>query len=629
MSLFARLSRGVTEGNRTPLENAITIGTDKVHVYNVIWGIPQTMGGMTTAALRRIRSFQKYGRPLSQTLLTLSARMHVDEMHSRLIAEGRVNDDVEMINIWQDLRERSDAELAALGGGNPAEPVPVADGEVESITEYYDLFRHPRTGKVVRRNYLRGNRSPLLTDVQDPEVGRRFVLHSASGEPIAEWRRPRDFYNAWIAAVVSKDPAVLIVDDKKVSEFVHEISHRTFGLILFMHGSHLRHPWNGPHGQILPRRVETMRNFDRFDAVGVQTQQQAEAISAAGLSAQNIKFLTGELPSRSVVSGAPKDRPKNNAVMIANLIPLKRVDHAVKAVAELRDRGIDVTLTVLGEGGERGNLETLIADLDVGDRVELPGYVNDVPERLQSASFFMLTSTSEGLPLSMMESMGAGCVPIVYDITYGPRDLVEQGKNGFITPRNDIDGLVGQIEEFLKLDASRIAAMRSAAIATVQRYLPAAGYQRWKAVLEELQPMQRLDDRAHKTNPALKATALSITPTEQGARVEIELHHIHRSVAESLQLVLTARKLSTYFLCPNTVVARRSFGRKTVLSFDVDDKKFSESTDQYFDVYLRRPHDLWESKRRISTPEDFREERAGVREWYSTKHGNLSVRPPR
>ena len=48
-----------------------------------------------------------------------------------------------------------------------------------------------------------------------------------------------------------------------------------------------------------------------------------------------------------------------------------------------------------------------------------------------------------------MESMGAGCVPIVYDITYGPRDLIQQGVNGFITPRGDVDGLADQIEEFL------------------------------------------------------------------------------------------------------------------------------------------------------------------------------------
>ncbi|GAA1559000.1 glycosyltransferase [Brevibacterium picturae] len=603
------------------------VGTDAVHVYNAIWGIPESIGGMTTAALRRIRSFQKYGRPRSQTLLTFSPRMDVDATRTRLVSEGRMNESVELVNIWKDLRGRSDLELKSLEGKTPIEPVPEADGEVESITEFYDVFRKSSTSPIIRRDYLRADNSLLLTDVQDPKVGRRFVLYAATGDPIAEWNRPRDFYNAWISATIVEEPAVLIVDDKKVSEFVHEISDRAFALILFMHGSHLRHPWNGPHGEFLRRRVETMRNFDRFDAVGIQTEQQAAAITATGIAGTNIKLLTGELPAGSVQSQIQPERSTNSAVMIANLIALKRVDHAIRAVALLKDRGADITLTVLGEGTERKTLEQLVADLNVGDRVELPGYVNDVPGRLQSASFSMLTSTSEGLPLSMMESMGAGCVPIVYDITYGPRDLVEQGQNGFITPRGDIEALADQIEAFLQLGTEAIASMRAAAMETVEQYLPEAGYRRWQTVLEtlELAPLPNID--ARDTGRTITAKALGVTPAAQGARIELEFSQIHKSTADSLQMVLTARRRNTYFLCTDPTVERRSFGRGTVITFDIDDDKFSESKDDTFDVFLRRPHDPWNAKRRIRPPKDYGPESVGVREWYSTRLGNFSVRP--
>src|SRR5699024_6344313 len=101
--------------------------------------------------------------------------------------------------------------------------------------------------------------------------------------------------------------------------------------------THLRHPWNGNHGEILPRRVETMRNFDRFDVVGVQTRQQADAIKAMGLSGDNIRLLTGELPSGAVLSELSVRREPNDAVMIANLLQLKRVDHSIRAIAKLRD----------------------------------------------------------------------------------------------------------------------------------------------------------------------------------------------------------------------------------------------------------------------------------------------------
>ena len=602
-------------------------GTDAVHVYNVLWGIPESMGGMTTAALRRIRSFQDFGNPLSQTILTFSPRMDTDEIRDRLIAQGKMREDVELVNIWQDLRGRSEAELARLEGEPPRMPIPDEDGELENITAFYDVFRNSRTGRVMRRNYLRGDGSLLLADIEDPKLGRRFILHSPAGEPMVEWRRPRDFYNAWITATVTKSPAAVIVDDKKVSEFIHEISDRDFALILFLHGSHLRRPWNGDRGQPLRARTDTMRNFDRFDIVGVQTQQQAEAIRAMGFSGGNIRLLTGELPQGSVVSDPPMRRDMGNAVMVANLIDLKRIDHPIRAVAKLRDRGIAVSLTVLGEGPARPKLETLIDELDLSDRVELPGYVNDVHERLTSASFSTLTSTSEGLPLSLLEAMGAGCVPIVYDITYGPQDLIDQGDNGFITPWSDIDALADQIEEFLSLEPSEVESMRRAAVSSVERYLPEAGYLRWRKALAEMRLADLPAVGSEAEVPSVRARKLTCTPITGGCRVEVEIGGIHKSVAETLQLVVAGRELSTFFLCDQSEISFRRFGHRTVLTFDVDDESFSESAGETFDVFLRRPHDLWSSKRRISTPKRFRVATVTASEWYATKHGNLSVRP--
>ena len=627
MSLIGRRSHDVTDSRRCPDATQPPLGTDEVHVYNMLWGIPESMGGMTTAALRRIRSFQKYGRPLSQTVLTFSPRMDPDETRARLISQGKMRDDVELVNIWQDLRSRTESELETLEGEQLRAPVPEEDGEVENITAFYDVFRSARTGTVIRRNYRRADGSLLLTDVRDPKLGTRFVLHSPSGTPMTEWRRPRDFYNAWISAFVTKEPAVVIVDDKKVSEFIHEISDRHFGLILFLHGSHLRHPWNGHHGQILPYRLDTMRNFDRFDIVGVQTQQQADAIRAMGLSGDNIRLLTGELPAGSVASEPPLQRAVEKAVMVANLIDLKRIEHPIRAVAKLRDRGVDVTLSVLGEGPARSKLERLINELDVGDRVELPGYVDDVPDRLKSASFSMLTSASEGLPLSVMEAMGAGCIPIVYDITYGPRDLIEHGKNGYITPRGDIDDLADQIEAFLHEPPEAVDAMRWSAVETVERYLPEAGYERWKTVLEELRPSKQHDDRNGEPVQPVEAKKLKCEPISSGSRIEVELDQVDPSIAETLELVVAARELNTFFVCRNSRVTSRRLGQRIVLSFDVDDEKFSESRKETFDVYLRRPHDLWAIKRRIGTPRRFRPIHIRSWEWYSTKHGNLSVRP--
>src|SRR5699024_433431 len=150
-----------------------------------------------------------YGRPLSQTVLTFSPRMNTDEIRARLVSQGKMRDDVDLVNIWQDLRSRTESELEALSGEPLRAPVPEEDGEGGHLLACYDRFRSPRTGTVHRRDGRRADGSLLLTDIRDPKLGTRFGLHSPSGTPMTEWRRPRDFYNTWISALVTKEPAVV------------------------------------------------------------------------------------------------------------------------------------------------------------------------------------------------------------------------------------------------------------------------------------------------------------------------------------------------------------------------------------------------------------------------------------
>src|SRR5699024_7561993 len=200
-------------------------------------------------------------------------------------------------------------------------------------------------------------------------------------------------------------------------------------------------------------------------------------------------------------------------------------------------------------------------------------------------------------------------------------------KNGYSTPRGDIGALADQIEGFLHLPPECVDAMRRSAVETVERYLPEAGYERWKAVLEELRPSKGHDERNGEPVQPIEAKKIKCEPMSCGTRIEVELDQVDPSIAETLELVFAARNLNTFFVCRNSRVTSRRLGRRIVLSFDVYDEKFSESRKETFDVYLRRPRDLWAMKRRIGTPRRFRPTRIRYWEWYSTKHGNLSVRP--
>lgn len=138
---------------------------------------------------------------------------------------------------------------------------------------------------------------------------------------------------------------------------------------------------------------------------------------------------------------AARRRPR--IVGVANLLPVKRWDALIRAVAVLRDEDppCDFSVEIVGEGEERPRLAALIEDLGLGARVALLGRRSDVPSLLADADIFVIVSASEGTPNAVMEAMAAGLpviAPAVGDI---PR-LVESGREGFLLADPDDRRLV-------------------------------------------------------------------------------------------------------------------------------------------------------------------------------------------
>lgn len=118
---------------------------------------------------------------------------------------------------------------------------------------------------------------------------------------------------------------------------------------------------------------------------------------------------------------------------VARLDSIK--DHAtsVRAMAELRRRVPKLKLLLAGDGPERGNLESLIRQTGTEGTVRMLGLRRDVPRLMEAADGFLLTSVSEGIPLTLIEAMGAS-LPIVATRVGGIPEVVEEGVTGLLVP---------------------------------------------------------------------------------------------------------------------------------------------------------------------------------------------------
>lgn len=209
-----------------------------------------------------------------------------------------------------------------------------------------------------------------------------------------------------------------------------------------------------------------------WDAVVGVSQSVTSSIAslAPGIEARQHTIPYGvpvpeELPSRRRNSGETL-----RAMYAGRIVSFqKRALDLVSILDELRKKGTDVELTVAGSGTDLSEfLGASSAALLSRHLRYVGGLANDDVVGLMSASdVFVLPSSFEGLPVSVLEAMANGCVPVVTAIRSGIPDVVLDGDNGFIVPIGGITEFAERIS-LLAADGERLESMRRSAYETVR-----------------------------------------------------------------------------------------------------------------------------------------------------------------
>jgi glycosyltransferase involved in cell wall biosynthesis len=139
-------------------------------------------------------------------------------------------------------------------------------------------------------------------------------------------------------------------------------------------------------------------------------------------------------------------------VAVGALEPKKGHSYLIDAVSTLRTSGLDVRLTIVGDGNERGRLENAIAARGLSDVVRLAGWLPKprVLDALTAADVFVMPSVRlangmmEGIPVALMEAMACGLPVVASDIS-GISELVVDGVTGVLVPERDHRALASAI----------------------------------------------------------------------------------------------------------------------------------------------------------------------------------------
>jgi glycosyltransferase involved in cell wall biosynthesis len=141
-------------------------------------------------------------------------------------------------------------------------------------------------------------------------------------------------------------------------------------------------------------------------------------------------------------------------VCVARFAPQKNHALLLKAFSQGPASDPNAHLVLVGDGILCEQLKELAKSLGLADQVHFLGLRTDIPDVLGAMDVFALSSDWEGNPLSVMEAMAAG-LPIVSTAVGGVPDLFANGKEGFLVPQGDAQGLVNCMNSLLSKPEAR------------------------------------------------------------------------------------------------------------------------------------------------------------------------------
>jgi glycosyltransferase involved in cell wall biosynthesis len=226
-------------------------------------------------------------------------------------------------------------------------------------------------------------------------------------------------------------------------------------------------PWAATLGDAIERRIAPLA-YRRTPVVTLSSSSKDDIVEQLHLPARNVEVVPPGIDPIFTPGGERSADP--SVVAVGRLVPVKRYDELIRAVAEARRRQPRLSLTIVGEGYEREQLDQLVLDLDLADSVTFAGRVSDHELVALYRRAWMVASASarEGWGMSLTEAAACG-TPAVATRIIGHTDAVIDGRTGVLVDPDDPIALGAAIADLAE-DNARRAQLGEYALANAARF---------------------------------------------------------------------------------------------------------------------------------------------------------------
>lgn len=188
------------------------------------------------------------------------------------------------------------------------------------------------------------------------------------------------------------------------------------------------------------------------------------------------------------------DHKNKIAIAVGRITKAKNFSSLIRSWKIVHEAHPDWKLEIWGGGDERerNGLEHLMKNLELQQVVTLKGNTYDIYSQYAQASMFVSTSLFEGFGLCIVESMSCGLPVVCYQCPSGPKDIITDGKDGFLVPLGNERMLADRIIYLIEHEEERLK-MGTAAIEKSRHYSMDNIIQQWMALFRTL-----LDEKSKK-----------------------------------------------------------------------------------------------------------------------------------
>ena len=467
----------------------------KQKLFMLVWDMDVNKGGINRVMLNRSSLLSEY---YDVTLLTLDFKVNYDNIQEDLLKIGRLNNNVNILNIHDYYRDKYDnGKLTGSQVNYYKEQVvlkeagyQVQDDEVKTknyaryfkngtYTKYkkwnkdgmllhIDHFNEQRNrlsrehflpdGFLYRKTFFDLQLNKPVQDLFFTKEGKCFLskwynpkegnvikvfLINPKDNSVKMFSNNREFNTFWLTELSLKvhQKPIVICDGPGSTSVMLNVSSDLIYKISAIHSNHFSSPYK--YGSpIKKNHLTILENINNFDALVVLTESQKEHILKQYGQHDNIHVIPHfiEPLTKDIVNKDPK-----LITMVARYHAEKNIDLAILAFRKVVDKVPDAKLEIYGDGPDVNRLKSLIEEHNLKNNVFLKGYLNKVENAFSKSLASLLTSKYEGFSLVILESMACSTPVISFDMLYGPKDIIINEVNGILIPNSDTDLLAEKV----------------------------------------------------------------------------------------------------------------------------------------------------------------------------------------